>query len=414
MRAGCAAASATAVRRPAPTRLQGAGGMALQRLSQDGLSWVPTCCNMVALLCFGLCLALNIQVGGAAGVGGRHGAGWGAMCMGAPLLISASACHSPACVGHSCAPCLTSPHFYLCLPRLHVAVCSPPQVTDGVPVAILLLAPILLLLAQDPLLLRWLEDRRRYVPPCAAVTAYLAAAAAWQLAHDLGMHLGSMNAWAAWYLARHAALLVATLPCQLLLLVWLWRTSHQASTRHGSLSCRPGIPALPLQLLGVLASCILLPHHPSPLRSARPADLPAPLPLPVALPFAWCSRRWPCCWRRRRSTCWRCGWQTWMSCRSVRAWAWQPLRRSCWRRSRPRRAWGVPWSSQASSPAEGFPRHVDAFVHGSRRSISRGCLGARRLAVPAPVLGKRCRPLTAQPTPPFAHLCMIASACFAG
>ncbi|EFN59471.1 expressed protein [Chlorella variabilis] len=132
--------------------LKGAGGMALQRLSQDGLSWVPTCCNMVALLCFGLCLALNIQV------------------------------------------------------------------TDGVPVAILLLAPILLLLAQDPLLLRWLEDRRRYVPPCAAVTAYLAAAAAWQLAHDLGMHLGSMNAWAAWYLARHAALLVATLPCQLLLL----------------------------------------------------------------------------------------------------------------------------------------------------------------------------------------------------
>jgi hypothetical protein len=36
--------------------------MALQRLAKDGLGWAPTCCNLVTLLCFGLCLALNEKV----------------------------------------------------------------------------------------------------------------------------------------------------------------------------------------------------------------------------------------------------------------------------------------------------------------------------------------------------------------
>ncbi|KAI3433444.1 hypothetical protein D9Q98_003258 [Chlorella vulgaris] len=139
--------------------LKGAGGMALQRLAKDGLGWAPTCCNLVTLLCFGLCLALNEKV------------------------------------------------------------------TGGEAVAILLLAPVLLLLAQDPLLLRWLEDRRRYVPPCAAITAYLLVAAVWQIIDGVGF--AGWSAYSAWLVARHGALLLATLPCQLLLLTYLWRAAYQ-------------------------------------------------------------------------------------------------------------------------------------------------------------------------------------------
>ena len=135
--------------------LQGAAGAALTRLSQDGLAWVPTCCNLAALLCFGLCLTLNSAV------------------------------------------------------------------TGGQPAAILLLAPLLLLLAQDPLLLRWLEERRRYLPSVAAVSAYLAATAIWQLVGEVADDLPlSSEMW--WYAAKHLGCLAAVLPCQLYLLAWLW------------------------------------------------------------------------------------------------------------------------------------------------------------------------------------------------
>lgn len=57
---------------PAPPAVQGAAGAALQRLAQDGLAWVPTCCNLATLLCFGLCLALNFQVRGGPQAAGRR------------------------------------------------------------------------------------------------------------------------------------------------------------------------------------------------------------------------------------------------------------------------------------------------------------------------------------------------------
>jgi hypothetical protein len=213
--AGRAATSTPCCRRA----VQGAGGMALQRLAQEGLSWVPTCCNLTALLCFGLSLALNAKarLAGAAGARMRLLAGSRARRAGLPC----ASCFS-------CQP-IGPPSPERCAPPL-----SPgPQVTDGAPAAILLLAPVLLLLAQDPLLLPWLEDRRRYAPPCAAVTAYLAAAAAWQLVGDLGLQLGAPSAWAAWYLARNATLLLATLPCQLLLLAYLWRLHYQVCMGGG-------------------------------------------------------------------------------------------------------------------------------------------------------------------------------------
>ncbi|PSC73750.1 no exine formation 1 [Micractinium conductrix] len=148
---------APGVGRPA---LKGAAGAALQRLSQDGLGWVPTCCNLAALLCFGMCMALNVQV------------------------------------------------------------------TGGSPAAILLLSPLLLLLAQDPLLLRWLEDRRRYLPPLAAVTAYLAGGALWQLAGEASS-MGLSSSWVLSYLGRNLGCLAAALPPQLLLLGWLWSSRGQ-------------------------------------------------------------------------------------------------------------------------------------------------------------------------------------------
>lgn len=80
--------------------------------------------------------------------------------------------------------------------------------TDGNPGAILLLAPVLLLLAQDPVLLRFLDKRRRYVPPVAAVTAYLAGERA-ALVHCLMhcwafFHYPSCPGWLAAVLAPHA------------------------------------------------------------------------------------------------------------------------------------------------------------------------------------------------------------------
>ena len=51
----------------------------------------------------------------------------------------------------------------------------------GSPEAIFMLAPLLLLLSQDPLLLTGLEDRLRYFPPALALTAYLTVTAVAQV-----------------------------------------------------------------------------------------------------------------------------------------------------------------------------------------------------------------------------------------
>ncbi len=51
-----------------------------------------------------------------------------------------------------------------------------------------MLAPILLLLSQDPLLFTGLEERMRYFPPVLAVTGYLtmtAIAQVWRMQKDL-------------------------------------------------------------------------------------------------------------------------------------------------------------------------------------------------------------------------------------
>ena len=172
--------------RPCPPA-QGAGGVVLQRLSSEGLGWVPTLGNLATLACFGLCVALNQAVTGGADAGA------------------------------------------------------------------LLLAPLLLLLSQDPLLARGLEQRRRYFPPALALAAQLGGGAGARLAAaalGLGDGGGPGAAWdmagaPAWLLLKNAALLVAALPTQADLLTWLWTGRPPALAR--TLALAP-LCALPLAL----------------------------------------------------------------------------------------------------------------------------------------------------------------------
>ncbi len=93
---------------------------------------------------------------------------------------------------------------------------------QGADEAILVLAPVLLLLNQDPLLFRGLTDARRYFPPVFAAAAYLAGAAALTA---LGKYRAMTErppfgtavtadsaSFGFWFLAKNVALLLLTLP----------------------------------------------------------------------------------------------------------------------------------------------------------------------------------------------------------
>ncbi len=90
------------------------------------------------------------------------------------------------------------------------------HVTDGEPEAVLLLAPLLLLLSQDPLLLRGLGEQQRYVPPVAAITAYLTVSAVSEAA-SWGARLGDIG-----FVALNAGLLLLTLPMHAVFLHHMW------------------------------------------------------------------------------------------------------------------------------------------------------------------------------------------------
>ena len=108
------------------------------------------------------------------------------------------------------------------------------QFTGGNEAAILLIAPVLLLLSQDPLLMRGLSDARRYLPPAAAVTVYLAGSAAWRLV-DAAVFteesLASMVLQDMLWVAKNTACLLAALPCQVDLLRYLWARTPMTAAR---------------------------------------------------------------------------------------------------------------------------------------------------------------------------------------
>ena len=89
---------------------------------------------------------------------------------------------------------------------------------QGADEAIFVLAPILLLLNQDPLLFRGLTNRRRYFPPVFCASAYLSVAA---VTTALAQHSAFAERspfvvddaqFGTWFLVKNLGLLAATLP----------------------------------------------------------------------------------------------------------------------------------------------------------------------------------------------------------
>lgn len=152
-----------------------ANGGALQQLAADGMAWVPTACNLVTLLCFGLCYALNVVF------------------------------------------------------------------TGGDDAAVLLLAPILLLLCQDPVILRGLTDRRRYFPPVLGAVTMLAWSCASLILGDVydattrTFLFGQDMA----YFWKNSGILVLCMATQTELLRYLW-AQHRVSAMRAVV---PGVVA---------------------------------------------------------------------------------------------------------------------------------------------------------------------------
>lgn len=92
---------------------------------------------------------------------------------------------------------------------------------EGSDVAVLMLAPLLLLLTQDPYLLPMIDERRRYFPPCAAAVLYLAASALWGAVTTAG-DVAAIDT------ARAAAGVLCTLPNHALFAVYLWNHRRQS------------------------------------------------------------------------------------------------------------------------------------------------------------------------------------------
>jgi hypothetical protein len=95
------------------------------------------------------------------------------------------------------------------------------HVTGGEPEAVLLLAPLLLLLSQDPVFFPALGEQQRYFPPVAAVTACLAGAAGHQVA-GWGLRLRDAGFW-----ALNGGLLLLALPVHVVFLYHMWHQKPQ-------------------------------------------------------------------------------------------------------------------------------------------------------------------------------------------
>jgi len=133
------------------------------------------------------------------------------------------------------------------------------SLTGGSDLSIFTIAPLLLLLSQDALLLTELSDKRRYAPLAAAVSAYLAASCAAQLHAGRFASVGLVQGAASrpWSTAKNALGLCMTLPSHGLFVRFLW--SHARQPEVALLAALPlNLPPLfladmtTLQLLGGL------------------------------------------------------------------------------------------------------------------------------------------------------------------
>jgi hypothetical protein len=107
----------------------------------------------------------------------------------------------------------------LTLLAFSICVALNATLTGGQPEAIFMLAPLLLLLSQDALLLRGLGEQQRYAPPITAASLYLAASTLVRIYLDgtglSAVHLGVS--------ALRLVALVAAMPLHLLFLRFLWQ-----------------------------------------------------------------------------------------------------------------------------------------------------------------------------------------------
>lgn len=136
-------------------QLEGPGGVVLQRLSAEGLAWLPTLGNLFAINAFALGVALNSYI------------------------------------------------------------------TGGAPEAIFMLAPLLLLLSQDPVILPSLLNQQRYFPPVLVACAYLVVTAAMQISQSAAARFLPTQQPLA-FIGWSALMASVTLPCQYLFLQYLW------------------------------------------------------------------------------------------------------------------------------------------------------------------------------------------------
>ncbi|GFR52564.1 hypothetical protein Agub_g15154, partial [Astrephomene gubernaculifera] len=169
-------------------RLEGSSpaAMALQRLASEGLAWVPTIGNLLTLTAVALGIALNAFLnGGSGGLASSASAGGGV----------------------------------------------------GAPEAIFMLAPLLLLLSQDPLVLPGLSERQRYAPPQLAISGYLLAAGvvaavadvlAGRVGGEEGGAAGAAGLPPGLHLVKELGLAALAIPHHLLFLHYLWTFKTRA------------------------------------------------------------------------------------------------------------------------------------------------------------------------------------------
>ncbi|GIM00281.1 hypothetical protein Vretimale_5429, partial [Volvox reticuliferus] len=172
-------------------KLEGAGALALQRLAQEGLAWVPTLGNLLTLTAMGLGLALNCFLSGGM----------------------------------------------------------------GAPEAIFMLAPILLLLSQDVLILPGLSERQRYCPPQLAISAYLLVSGVLVAVSDVVVGGGGGPAAVGLpptlYLLKELGIAALAVPHHVIFLRYLW-TLHAESWGTVLLVAAP-VCVLPLAICDVPA-----------------------------------------------------------------------------------------------------------------------------------------------------------------
>jgi len=138
------------------------------------------------------------------------------------------------------------------------------HLTGGAAEAIFMLAPLLLLLSQDPVLLPGLGDKQRYFPPVLAVTAFLMICSIGQSFPDGGPVLAPAEPLA--FAIKNIVLAALTLPNHVLFLIYLWTQKPRSSMTLLAWAPLNALPLIladipPVKYLALLALAMALTQH---------------------------------------------------------------------------------------------------------------------------------------------------------